>query len=135
MKLIIIIFVFLFALKMYGQLNSVKLENSLNNGFWSQPDKKKHFITTMGISTATYTFLAIHPTYKDFSPFKKRVISFTSAMLVGLIKETIDSRTKNNHFSSGDMFADLSGAFAFQASATIPLNFKKKQEPNLFTVH
>lgn len=99
MKLIIV-FVFLFALKMCGQSNSIKLENPSNNGFWSQPDKKKHFIATMGVNTVTYTFLALHPTYKDFSPLKKRVISFTLAILVGLIKETIDSRTKNNHFSS-----------------------------------
>lgn len=129
LKLIIISFIFLFALNINGQ--SVAVENPLNNDFWSQTDKQKHMIATMGVSTATYTFLEFHPTYKNFSTFKKRMISFSSAMLVGLVKETIDSTSKNNQFSSGDMFANLSGAFAFQLSVSIPINLKKKEDPYL----
>ena len=75
---------------MQGQTISAKEHNPLFLEFMAEDDKKKHFISTLGVSTATYTFLSIHPRYKKFSPFKKRLISFSSAMLLGLVKETAD---------------------------------------------
>lgn len=135
MKFQITTLALLFAILMNAQSNSSIIENPLNGDYWSQPDKQKHIMATMVISTATFTFLSVHPTYKNFSPLKKRLISFGSAMLVGLIKETIDSGSENNYFSNGDMFANMSGAFAFQLSATIPLNIKKKEETYLFAAN
>ncbi|MEW7278021.1 hypothetical protein ABW636_05450 [Aquimarina sp. 2201CG1-2-11] len=103
-----------------------KAQNITSTDFW-QEDKIKHSIGSFGISTATYTFLSIHNKYKEFPELKKRLISLSTTMLVGSIKEMIDSASSGNA-SWGDMGANAVGGLAFQAAITIPINFNNKHK-------
>ena len=135
MKPFVLTFLLLFAIKAKSQQKKESFKSPLSNQFWDGKDKGLHIASTFGVSTATYTFLSLHPKYKNYSTFNKRLISFGSAMLVGLVKETFDGMQKDKVFNPNDMVANLMGSLAFQASVTIPLNFKKKEDPFLYAVN
>jgi uncharacterized protein YfiM (DUF2279 family) len=101
-------------------------QNITNKDFW-QKDKIGHSIGVFTISTATYAYLSIHKKHRNLSEFQKRLISFSTGTLVGILKEIGDSREPGNHACWGDMKANITGALAFQIALTIPLNFKSKK--------
>jgi uncharacterized protein YfiM (DUF2279 family) len=101
-------------------------QNMSNKDFW-QKDKIYHGITVFSISTVTYAYLSIHKKHKNLSDFKKRLISFSTGMLVGILEEVRDSMEPNNHPCWGDLKADMTGALTFQVAVTIPLNFNSKK--------
>lgn len=94
--------------------------------FW-QKDKIKHSIGTFGINTVTYTYLSIHNKHKKLPELHKRLISFSTAMIIGSLKEVFDSTSSKHDASWGDMGANAVGALAFQATVSIPLNLKRKK--------
>ncbi len=105
--------------------------------FW-QKDKIKHSIGTFGISAVTYTYLSIHKKHKKLPEVYKRLISLSTAMAIGGLKEAIDSTSSNRYASWGDMGANAVGVLAFQATISIPLHLKPKRKRNRdisFLVH
>ncbi len=105
---------------------NVTAQNITSTDFW-QNDKIKHSVGSFGISTVTYTFLSVHNKYKEFPELKKRLISLSTTMLIGSIKEVIDSASSNSHASWSDMGANAVGGLAFQAAISIPINFNSKK--------
>lgn len=105
----------------------VNAQNSMHNEFWKE-DKRKHSVGSFCISTTTYVYLSVHEKHKNLSEFKKRLISFSTAMVIGGIKEVRDSFTSKGTAEWSDIEANLIGSLAFQVSLTIPLNFNKKSK-------
>ena len=108
----------------------VTAQNSMQKGFWKE-DKRKHTVGTFLISTTTYTYLSTHKKYKNLSEFEKRLISFSTAMAIGALKEVHDIYSSKGTLEWRDMEANLIGSLAFQVSITVPLSFKKKAKPPL----
>jgi len=98
-----------------------KGQNMASEDFWHE-DKIKHSISTFGVSTFTYTYLSIHDKYKNLPELNKRLISFSTALIIGSLKEIIDVFSARSDASWGDMGANTVGALAFQVAITIPLN-------------
>ncbi|MBG6129125.1 uncharacterized protein YfiM (DUF2279 family) [Aquimarina sp. EL_43] len=112
----------------------VMAQNTNNTDFW-QKDKIMHSVGSFGISTITYTYLSIHPKHKNLPELQKRLISLSTTIIIGSLKEVVDSTSSNHYASWGDMGANAIGALTFQAVVTIPLNFntrhkRKKQHYN-----
>ena len=59
-------------------------------------DKKKHY--TAGVFTSAVTYTYVYSKTKDKN--KALFYSLASAVLIGSLKETFDSRQKNNKFDS-----------------------------------
>ncbi len=93
--------------------------------FW-QADKIKHSAVSFGISTATYTYLSVHKKHKKLPELHKRVIALSTTLIVGALKEVVDSQSSTGVASWADMSANTVGALAFQASITIPLRIRSK---------
>ncbi|MFC5048584.1 hypothetical protein ACFSTE_08870 [Aquimarina hainanensis] len=95
--------------------------------FWAD-DKMKHSVGSFGISAITYTYLSYHKRYQHLSELEKRVISFSTTMLVGTLKEVTDKYSSNGVASWADMGANAIGAITFQATVTIPISIKKRKK-------
>ena len=108
----------------------VTAQNSIQKEFWKE-DKRKHSVGTFLISTAAYTYLSTHKKHKNLSEFEKRLISFSTAMFLGALKEVHDVYSSKGTPEWGDVEANLVGSLAFQVSLTVPLSFKKKAKPLL----
>ena len=106
-------------------------QNSMHSEFWKQ-DKRGHFTGTFLISSGTYVYLSTNKKYRHFSEFKKRLISFSTAMLIGCLKEVGDKFNSSRHSEWGDMEANLMGSLAFQITVSIPLSFRKSSK-SLYT--
>lgn len=98
-----------------------------SESFWEE-DKIKHSVGTFGISGITYAYLSIHNKHKNLNEFQKRLISLSTAIVVGSLKEAYDNMSPNNKASCGDMQANMAGTLSFQVAITIPLNFKRKEK-------
>ncbi len=120
MKRIVLFITLLLCIEMTGQ-------NITNTDFW-QKDKIMHSVGSFGISTITYTFLSIHNKHKELPELQKRLISFSTTIIIGTLKEVVDSTSSNHYASWGDMGANTIGALTFQAVITIPLNFNTKHK-------
>jgi uncharacterized protein YfiM (DUF2279 family) len=93
--------------------------------FWKE-DKIKHSVGSFGISSITYAYLSVHTKHKNLNEVQKRLISLSTAIIIGALKETIDSLSSNNEASWGDMRANIAGVMAFQVVVTIPLSIKRR---------
>jgi uncharacterized protein YfiM (DUF2279 family) len=102
-------------------------QNMSSENFWKE-DKIKHSVATFGISSITYTYLSIHNKHKNLNELQKRLISLSTAIVVGSLKEAIDGISSRGDASWGDMGANMAGALAFQVVITIPLNIKRKEK-------
>lgn len=102
-------------------------QNITNTDFW-QKDKIIHSVGSFGISTITYTYLSIHPKHKELPELQKRLISLSTTIIIGTLKEAVDSTSSNHYASWSDMGANAIGALTFQAVITIPLNFTAKHK-------
>jgi len=102
-------------------------QNITSEDFW-QEDKVKHSIGVFGISSFTYAYLSIHNKHKNLTELEKRLISLSTALVAGGLKEAFDSISPNHHASWGDMGANTVGAIAFQVTVSIPLNIKRKKK-------
>tara|TARA_R110000851_G_C12918456_1_gene550026 strand:+ start:163 stop:531 length:369 start_codon:yes stop_codon:yes gene_type:complete len=116
----------LFLIMLMTSLSMLSQKMSSKN-FW-QEDKIKHSVATFSISTVTYAYLSIHKKHKNLNELEKRLISLSTAIVVGSLKEAIDGISSKGNASWGDMGANMAGALAFQIAVTIPLNFKRKQK-------
>tara|TARA_R110000851_G_C12776392_1_gene534778 strand:+ start:164 stop:532 length:369 start_codon:yes stop_codon:yes gene_type:complete len=108
---------------------SISSQKMTSENFW-QEDKIKHSLATFGISTVTYAYLSIHKKHKNLNELEKRLISFSTAIFVGSLKEAIDGISSKGDASWDDMGANMVGALAFQVAVTIPLNIKRKLKIN-----
>jgi uncharacterized protein YfiM (DUF2279 family) len=70
--------------------------------------------------------LSVHTKRKNLNEVQKRLISLSTALIIGTLKETIDSLSPNNEASWGDMSANIVGVMAFRVAITIPLSIKCK---------
>tara|TARA_B100000809_G_scaffold265803_1_gene325805 strand:- start:4730 stop:5122 length:393 start_codon:yes stop_codon:yes gene_type:complete len=120
MKKVLIFISLVTFLNMTGQ-------NMSNEDFWKE-DKIKHSVGVFGISSITYAYLSIHSKHKNLNEFQKRLISLSTAIVAGSLKEVIDGISPNNEASWADMGANMAGALAFQVAITIPLNIKSKNK-------
>ena len=102
-------------------------QNMSSENFWKE-DKVKHSVSVFGVSSITYAYLSIHNKHKNLNEFQKRLISLSTAIAVGSLKEVIDGISPNNEASWADMGANMAGALAFQVAITIPLNIKSKNK-------
>ena len=68
-------------------------------------DKKLHYTAGVFTSAVTYTYV-----YKETKDKKKALVySLASAILIGTLKETMDSRQKGNRFDPQDLLATTMG--------------------------
>ncbi|EAR11859.1 hypothetical protein PI23P_11017 [Polaribacter irgensii 23-P] len=93
--------------------------------YW-KANKIKHSVGSFGISSVTYAYLSDHTKHKNLNEVQKRLISLSTALIIGTLKETIDSLSPNNEASWGDMRANIAGVLAFQVAITIPLSIKRR---------
>jgi len=99
-------------------------------------DKKKHY--TAGVFTSAVTYAYVYNKSKDknkalFYVYNKSkdknkalFYSLASAVLIGSLKETFDSRQKNNKFDSKDLLATTLGGIS--VNVTIKLFNKKRKK-------
>ncbi|WP_241448752.1 hypothetical protein [Aquimarina pacifica] len=120
MKKIVFVIVLMMFIGMNGQ-------GMMSSEYW-QKDKIMHCAVSFGISSATYTYLSMHPKHKEKSELSKRIISLSTATILGALKEVYDSTSPNNFSSWGDIGANAVGAICFQASVTIPLKLNPKNK-------
>ena len=85
-------------------------------------DKKKHY--TAGVFTSAVTYTYVYNKTKDKN--KALFYSLASAVLIGSLKETFDSRQKNNKFDSKDLLATTLGGIS--VNVTIKLFNKKRKK-------
>ena len=99
MKKLVFILLLLFVTITKSQSNSEALKSPFSNELWSEDDKRVHFFASYVISATTYLYLSKKDLkYKHLSAFQKRSIVFATTMVLGLLKETIDSTQKNRIF-------------------------------------
>jgi uncharacterized protein YfiM (DUF2279 family) len=93
----------------------------------TEKDKQMHF--TAGVLTSAFTYDYV---YRKTNNKKKAVVySIASSIVVGSLKEFIDSRQKGNKFDTRDLLATTYGGIS--ASFTINLFTKKKKSyPNKY---
>ena len=84
-----------------------------------------HFVAGAVTSTIVYDYV-----YRKTDSKKKALVySIASAMLVGTLKEVVDSNQKGNSFDTRDLLATTYGGITFSVTFNI-LTKKKKSYPN-----
>ncbi|MDY8135519.1 hypothetical protein [Aquimarina sp. 2201CG5-10] len=116
----------LFVITLMICINAIG-QDITSTDFWEK-DKIKHSIVSFGISTATYTYLSLNKKHKKLPELHKRLISLSTTILLGGLKEIMDSSSSNSVASWEDMGANAVGALAFQVTISIPLSFKSKNK-------
>ena len=90
----------------------------------TEEDKQMHFAAGAITSTLVYDYV-----YRKTESKKKAVVySIASSIVVGSLKELIDSRQKGNKFDTRDLLATTYGGITFGITFNI-LTKKKKRLP------
>ena len=79
----------------------------------NQPDKQKHLLATAFISALSdeiYCSYYKHKYYTYPSKTKRYLISISSGIFVGFLKEMYDKSKKNDNFDHEDFQADILGS-------------------------
>ncbi len=93
----------------------------------TEEDKQMHFAAGAITSTLVYDYV-----YRKTESKKKALVySITSAILVGTLKELVDSREVGNRFDGRDLLATTYGGITFGVTFNI-LTKKKKTYPNKY---
>ena len=93
----------------------------------TEEDKQMHFAAGAITSILVYDYV-----YRRTDSKKKALVySIASSILVGTLKEVVDSREKGNRFDGRDLLATTYGGITFSVTFNI-LTKKKKTYPNKY---
>jgi len=90
----------------------------------TEEDKQMHFVAGAVTSSFVYDYV-----YRKTDSKKKALVySIASAMLVGTLKEVVDSNQKGNSFDTRDLLATTYGGITFSLTFNI---LTKKKKPSI----